>query len=375
MTDITLSRVTDWTTLGIRWRELEARSDCSFFQSWTWVGCLAAERFDDPVLLEASVDGRLVAMGLFNRRLRSGREALLLSETGHTVHDAVFIEWNGLLAATGTPVQLLADCLRSSRVLPLTGRRPWLRRRITLSGIGAPALAAAQLAEPKLFVRRSMGAPFVDLAGLKHANRQYLDVLSANTRYQVRRSNRTYGELTLRRATTLDEAFEFLEQLAALHQATWRRRGRPGAFAEPLFGKFHRTLIERGLARGEIALLSFAARSGPVGFLYNFEWKRQVSAYQSGFDYPEAGPHQKPGLTCHQQAIEDAAARGLVRYDFLAGADRYKRSLATSEEKLHWVELGKSGMKQRLAGWLRARMARVRARQNAKTIASDTRSP
>ncbi len=74
MTSITLSRVTDWIALGDRWRELEARSDCSFFQSWTWMGCLAEERFSDPVLLEAVLDGRLVAMALFNRRRsRTGR--------------------------------------------------------------------------------------------------------------------------------------------------------------------------------------------------------------------------------------------------------------------------------------------------------------
>ena len=42
-----VSGVTDFTALGERWRDLEQRSECSFFQSWTWVGCLAAERFSD----------------------------------------------------------------------------------------------------------------------------------------------------------------------------------------------------------------------------------------------------------------------------------------------------------------------------------------
>ena len=83
MTAIALSQVTDWAALGEHWRQLEARSNCSFFQSWTWMGCLAAERFDDPVLLEARESGRLVAMALFNRRRsRTGREILWLGETG-----------------------------------------------------------------------------------------------------------------------------------------------------------------------------------------------------------------------------------------------------------------------------------------------------
>lgn len=57
MTDIALSSVTDWAEPGKRWRELEARANCSFFQSWTWTGCLAEERFPDPVLLQAEREG------------------------------------------------------------------------------------------------------------------------------------------------------------------------------------------------------------------------------------------------------------------------------------------------------------------------------
>ena len=356
MTTITLSPVTDWVALGERWRELETRSDGSFFQSWTWTGCLAEERFSDPVLLQATRDGRLVAMGLFNRRHDwTAREVLLLGESGSPGPDAVFIEWNGLLAETGTPVALLADCLTVARTAPIAGRRPRRGRRLVLSGIDAAGLEVAQLVGSDLFVPRSMAAPFVDLAGLRQAGRPYLAALSANSRYQIRRSDRLYGALTLRRATSREEAFGFLDELASFHQATWRSRGRPGAFADPYFTRFHRALIGRGFDRGEIALLRFVSGDQTVGFLYNFEWRGGVLAYQSGFDYPGAGPHQKPGLTCHHQAIEDASARGLNCYDFLAGADRYKRSLATSEVALHWAELGGPNWPRRLIGWLKDR--------------------
>lgn len=355
MTTITLSGVTDWVALGQRWRELESRSECSFFQSWTWTGCLAEERFSDPVLLEATREGRLVALGLFNRRRNwTGREVLWLGESGSHKRDAVFIEWNGLLAETGTPVIVLADCLRAARTVSIDGGPPRLRRRLVLSGIDAAALEVARLTGGGLFLPRSIAAPFVDLAGLRQAGRGYLATLSANSRYQVRRSDRGYGALTLRRAASCEEALGFLDELASLHQATWQSRGRPGAFADPYFTRFHRALIERGFGRGEIALLRLASGDRTVGFLYNFEWRGDVLAYQSGFDYPGAGPHQKPGLTCHHQAIEDAVARGLDRYDFLAGPDRYKRSLGTSEVALHWAELGGHSWPRRLIGWLKA---------------------
>lgn len=37
--------------LAERWRAMERRAETSFFQSWTWVGCLAEERYRDALLL------------------------------------------------------------------------------------------------------------------------------------------------------------------------------------------------------------------------------------------------------------------------------------------------------------------------------------
>ena len=88
-----------------------------------------------------------------------------------------------------------------------------------------------------------------------------------------------------------------------------------------------------------VDLLRVTAGSTVVGYLLNFNHAGQVSAYQSGFDYAAAGPHQKPGLTCHYLAIEDYRAAGAVTYDFLAGPDRYKQSLANAERPLHWLSL------------------------------------
>lgn len=354
MIEVTLTRVTDWTSLGENWRALEAESDCSFFQSWTWTGCLAEERFSDPILLEAFHGGHRVVMGLFNRRRDwLGREILLLGESGSARQDNVFIEWNGVLAARDTPVSVLADCLRAVCCAPMGGRAHGTSRRVILNGVGPAALAAAQRTGLPLRVHRSVNAPFVDLQGLRRSRLNYLSVLSTNMRYQLRRSRRAYGELVQRRAASLDEALAYLDQLATLHQARWRRRGLAGTFAEPFFTRFHQELIRRGLPRGEIALLRLAASSGIVGLLYNFEWRGAVSAYQCGFNYAGAGRHQKPGLTCHHEAIEDAAARGFGRYDFLAGQDRYKRSLATSHALLHWAELGEQGVERRVVQWFR----------------------
>jgi CelD/BcsL family acetyltransferase involved in cellulose biosynthesis len=366
MTAIALSRVTDWAALGEHWRQLEARSNCSFFQSWTWMGCLAAERFDDPVLLEARENGRLVAMALFNRRRsRTGREILWLGETGVPQLDTVFIEYNGVLVADDAPTGLAAGCLGAARQQPVGPRRTWRARRLVLSGIGEDALAAALGAGGGHWIRRTLPAPYIDLDQLRRDDTDFLSALSANARYQLRRSDRAYaaeGDVAVQRASSVAEAHDYLCRLAELHQATWNRRGRPGSFADPRFGQFHRTLIERGFGRGEIEMLRVTRGGRPVGFLYNYCFRGQVLAYQSGFDYGSADRHQKPGLTCHHRAIRLAAANGAARYDFLAGEDRYKRTLSNAKNCLYWAEIGASPL-QRHVDRIRAllRQARIGA--------------
>ena len=45
-------------------------------------------------------------------------------------------------------------------------------------------------------------------------------------------------------------------------------------------------------------------------------------------------------MTCHYAAIRAALDLGLDIYDFLAGDDRYKRSLANQSQPQFWLELG-----------------------------------
>lgn len=359
-TDIVVSGVPDFAVLEAKWRDLEARSKPSFFQSWTWMGCLVEERFPDPVLVEARENGRTVALALFNRRGRT----LYLGESGDPGLDCIFVEFNGVLTESGREGDLTAACLGAARAWSgPRSLRPWSfrpssigpwssgprsghfaslpglwRRRLVLSGINSDAtVSASEIGAVQC--NRTLPAPFVDLGA---GSDNFLARRSANTRQQVRRSNRDYaaiGTVTIDRADTLARAHEFLDGLEALHQASWMAREQPGAFANPFFGRFHRALIARGLGREEVDLFRIAAGPQTIGFLYNFLYRGVSLAYQSGFDYAGAGRHGKPGLTCHYEAIRFAARRGAVRYDFLAGDDRYKRSLSDQSETLHWIEV------------------------------------
>lgn len=363
MASITLVRA-DLDALGPRWRDLEARSAGSFFQGWTWVGCLAERRFPDPVLLEAREDGRTVGLALFNRgRGPFGAESLWLGESGDPALDAVFVEYNGPLLERGHE-GLARACLDAALHAPwgeracgaVAGRTgaglsrggPWRPpsplpgrlwgRRVVLDGVEAGVFDAARAVGVIRKRRYSRTAPCVDL----RAPGSFLDGLSRNTRYQLRRSARHYeaqGALRVRRAGAVEEALAYLDALRALHQAAWRARGQPGVLGDEAAWSFHRALVARGVDRGEVDLLRITAGEAVLGYLYNFRHRGRVLSYQSGFDYAGAGPHQKPGLTCHHLAIEMYRAEGAAVYDFLAGPDRYKLSLGGPGPILHWVEL------------------------------------
>ncbi|WP_158258222.1 GNAT family N-acetyltransferase [Rhodopila globiformis] len=334
MTDIRVSVVTDFAALGERWRALERRADASFFQTWSWYGCLAAERFAEPVLVEATEAGRCVALALFNRvRDRFGPPRLHLWESGRAALDCPYIEQNGVLAEAGRADELTAACLRAVAADHV----------LVLPGVGAATLAAARCVARLVEVSSWHDSPFVDLARLRAAGGDYLAARSANTRQQIRRSDRFHtqdGAIVVERAETVHAALAMLDEMADLHQATWSARGQPGCFAAPFFRRFHTALITTALPRGEVALLRVRGGVGTVGILYGFAFRGRMYAYQSGFAYRRGEARARPGLTSHHAAIRYALAAGFDRYDFLAGDDRYKRSLSDQAHPQYWVEAG-----------------------------------
>lgn len=327
--ELTSERDPDLAALAADWRALEAAADApSFFQGWSWIGCLAAERYRDPVVVRAARAGRLVGIAIFGSR----GDRLHLAESGDPVRDAPFIEHNAPLlvadAGPGCAAAILAAAARDRGA-----------GRLVLSGV-APSLAEV----PDLVALRTQdrAAPYLDLQAVRRAGGEVLAVCSANTRHQIRRSFRAYaerGEVALARAATVTEALAWFDALVELHQRSWQARGQRGAFADPFMLRFHRALIEGAMPRGEIDLLRMTAGGEANGYLYNLRLRGWVHAYQSGFDYGNAPPHGKPGMTCHVLAAQRAANAGDGVYDFLAGDDRYKRSLANASRTLRWVEL------------------------------------
>ena len=383
-----LEPVDDLDRLGEAWCALERHSEPSFFRSWGWIGCwlrhLPAGR--QPLAAITTKGAEIVGLGAFVpfRRRRHWivpARALHLHECGEPALNSLFIEHNGLVAK-----RVHANVVWAA-MLGLVGRDGgW--DEVDLGGMerhtAELSIEAARARRCPVVVRAQKRAAHLDLAALRRSGGRFADALSRNTRHQLMRARGLYaamGPLSLRAASSADEALAMLEQLKALHQRSRRRRGQPGCFATPIFETFHRALIRDRFRYGEIQLLRAAAGNQAIGYLYNFAYGDRIYAYQSGFDYAADG-RLKPGLLTHALAIERAVREGYATYDFMAGENRLKASLASHWRDIvwlrvqrrsaaFWLERGLAGAKER---WLGRRAAQARTARSDQTRRGRARS-
>lgn len=320
------------------WEGLAAESKATYFLSWPWVENWVATLppTTNLELLVLMQGGSPVVAGFLGRRaiLRNRvipSRAVFLNATGLAEFDEICVEHNAWLTNGDLGLRDVLDAM------------PFAWDELFLDAMDAvPDGNASRAPEwPTLLkVRERRPCYVVDLEKVRATqDLEYLTLLGGDLRSQIKRSYKLYqarGPITVEVASRPDHAREIFDELVALHQTTWRRRGKPGAFAASYFVRFHRRLIESRLGHGEIQLMRVRAGASTLGCLYNFVWNGTVSFYQSGVAY-EADNRLKPGLLCHVEAVRHNARAGQQVYDFLAGDARYKRGLATDARELVWA--------------------------------------
>ncbi len=269
---------------------------------------------------------------------QSGR-VVALNEVGDGAHDVGFIEYNGLV---GVPRD---DALASDLAQFLLAARAdgpiahWEELRLS----GVPFAWAEQFAKAGFWVsvRAEQATYAVDLGSLRQRGRQALDDMTSSTRQQIRRARRLYetaGEVRLIRAEGLSAQRDALSELATLHQKRWHARGKPGAFASPVFVALVDELLTRSVPSGGVEILRACVGPRTIGMLLNLTANGEVLNYQSAF-VEEDDNRLKPGLLTHALAIDLHLAAGSSIYDLLAGDARYKASLASPRERLAWLSV------------------------------------
>ena len=347
-------------SLETMWLDLEARADGSFFLSWQWIGCWLRECGLRPAVVVGRLDGRVVSLALFvTRRVWRHRwlhsNTIFLHETGDPALDINFIEYNGVLVDRTLGAAAFESCLAFLIDTPTIGGATAAWDELHLGGISSDYIASLERCGLPLRIAARKPSAAIDFATLRARRRDYIDDLSANTRYQIRRAMRLYekrGPLRLDVAADAAQALAFLDDLKVLHQRHWEPRGKGGAFSYPFLERFHRSLIARSLPEGNAEVLRISAGEEPIGYLYNFIWRGWVGTYLSGFAY-EADARLKPGLVSYYLCAERHLANGMAVQDFLAGGYRYKTSLGRPGPDMFWLALQRPRLRFRLESALR----------------------
>ena len=336
--------ITDLSTLGARWHALEqAAQPASFFLRWTWMGNWLAALHEAgltlPQLLVIGDEMRDEGLALIGegraKRLLGSVSALWLNEAGDADADRPFIEYNGILCAKDTlPLCVHAFCEAMAE------RDDW--QVLHLSGLGFGALLTEVPGVRRRMIRDASPAYFADLKAVRDAGGDYLSLLSANTRGQIKRSLTVESAAD---AATLDLWLDDMRRLNAGRHAD-------NAWDSTFFRDFARRITRAGLTDGTVELLRMASDAEPMGYLLNFVWAGRAMNYQSAFVQPRTAK-SKPGLMCHAAAVRYYAARDLKLYSFLAGKDRYKHSLSTGAEELHWWALERHDWRLEAEAFLR----------------------
>ncbi len=363
---MTLAPLEDLGALEHDWRDLQTRANIDFYMSWGWIGTLLKLSGLKPFVLRATASGATVALGLLllNRQTRHRwlkSRKLYLNETGEFAIDILFIEHNGFLCDRSYGAVLPMQCLQYVLSSPDARRQLGRWDEWRFGGVGEDYLKLLQATGLRIRYHSAKQSGVVDLDALRNSGQDYLASLSSNTRYQIRRALKLYGErgeVALTAASTEAEFSQYFQGLIDLHQTYWTSRGEKGAFGYKFLHDFHREIVLRHGPLGEVELLRIMAGDFVIGYLYNFSYCGQIGAYLSGFNYEEDSK-LKPGLVSHYLAIQYHLTRAERTYDLLAGDMQYKRSLSMETPPLYWLDLQQPRYKLRLEDFARTARNRI----------------
>lgn len=356
------------------WLNLQARSNASFFLSWSWISTWLevlpgkAELY----VYRCFSDERLVALCVVNRcRVRRrgifSSRVLSINETRLPGFDMT-IEYNGLLVQRGYEAAASAQFIRDMK----QQAPAW--DELMLSGLPQKRwpefIADPHDLIPIIDEKRS---PWVTHLPSQRMQNESLfssplfSRMSSNRRWQIKRSFKEYekiGPLSLGVAQSVNEALAYFDAMGSLHTQRWNRVGQAGAFANKYWVEFHRALIRQTFGRDELQLLRINCGELAIGYIYNFLWRGRVYMLQTGLSLQKSNA-LRPGYVSHCLAINYNAGKGLHYYDFLCGDSDYKQVLGQADLPLLWARLQKPRWKFKLENALVSIYRRMKALKSA----------
>ena len=162
---------------------------------------------------------------------------------------------------------------------------------------------------------------------------EYLASRSKSTRKKIgetrRWLSRQPSSFQLARADTEEAALRALDSLEHFHQARWEAKGYPGAFSNERVVRFHDAEVRAALKSGYLRMYTLSDGDHIVAVSYNYRIGCTAQAYLTSFD--AAFSQSSPGVLLRAFVIEQLIAEGVTLFDWLEGAESYKKAWCTHE--------------------------------------------
>jgi CelD/BcsL family acetyltransferase involved in cellulose biosynthesis len=151
---------------------------------------------------------------------------------------------------------------------------------------------------------------------------------AARLRKYRRRAARA-ASLEFERADRHDRAGG-LRSLFALHERRWEGRGEPGVLCDPSIRAMHEDAAAGFDARRLLRLYVLRIDGRPAAAIYGFRDRNDLYLYLQGLEPTLAWAN--PGMLLVGAVLEDALSEGVMRVDFLRGAEPYKYAWGARDE-------------------------------------------
>jgi CelD/BcsL family acetyltransferase involved in cellulose biosynthesis len=201
----------------------------------------------------------------------------------------------------------------------------------------------------------SSESPYVSLDGTWQEYQQTLTAkFRSNLRNRTKRLNQV-GPVRMETIVTARDLGSALDEAFALEASAWKGEEGTAIACQESLRRFYRLFGERAAERGWLQLNFLRAGSRRVAFDYSLRYRDRILLLKLGYDAAFA-PYSPSNLLLGE-ALEDAFARGLERYDFLGDFAEWKRCWAKDSVAHRWVFVFSKRVRGRLAHFAKCGLA------------------
>lgn len=341
--DIAISREYDEASLRQQWLSIQKGQKPPFFLTWSWISCWLDTYKPEIIVVTAGYRGETVAIGLFTHSIQVRHHLISssqyrLHQMGDQLLDQIWMEYNDFICVEQYRVDAVNACIKALE----QSDSSW--DEIILSMITDSRAKDIKKNISDCRVLMSNRCYSKDLVSVRDNQQDYIESLSPNTRYQIRRSIRLYqslhGELGLSLAHSREEALAYFHEAGKFHRLRWRDSG----YNNERFVSFHENLIINSFAEGSVHLMKITSGDTTLAILYFHLVDDDVYFYLQGINY-EDDKKLKPGMVAHAMASQYYLDAGMKKYDYMGGYSQYKCQLSSPADELVTLCIQKPALK------------------------------